>query len=126
MEYYQKFLKQFPTIATLSRAPLRAVLAVWQGLGYNRRALMLKRLAEVVMKKHRGRLPKTETELCALPGIGPYTAAAVLAFAHNQPTVFIETNIRTVFIPPQNPGRQAGVPCSPLSSLPDPVYGSGV
>jgi len=96
--FYAKFLKAFPTIAALARAPLRDVLRVWQGLGYNRRALMLKRLAEVVVEKHRGRLPKTEAELRALPGIGPYTAAAVCAFAYNHPAVFIETNIRTVFL----------------------------
>lgn len=96
--YYGRFLKQFPTVAALARAPLRDVLRVWQGLGYNRRALMLKRLAEAVVEKHRGRLPKTEAELRALPGIGPYTAAAVCAFAYNYPTVFIETNIRTVFL----------------------------
>lgn len=95
---YKKFLKKFPTIAVLADATLGDVLRAWQGLGYNRRAKMLHECARCVMEEHNGRLPKTYDELRALPGVGPYTAGAVMAFAHNKPTVMIETNIRTVYL----------------------------
>jgi len=67
-------------------------------MGYNRRALYLKRSAELVVKEYGGRLPKEQKELSKLPGIGWNTAGSILASAHNLPTVFIETNIRRVFI----------------------------
>ena len=95
---FSAFIKRFPTVTSLARAPLSEVLMLWQGLGYNRRALFLKRAAEEVVSKHSGKIPNTLESLDALPGIGPYTAGAILAFAFNKPTVFIETNIRTVFI----------------------------
>lgn len=95
---YQEFLKTFPTIKDLAQAPLREVLIVWQGLGYNRRAKMLKRAAEAIFLGHGGRVPKEYAELIKLPGVGNYTAGAVLAFAYNKPVVIIETNIRAVFI----------------------------
>jgi A/G-specific adenine glycosylase len=92
------FMQKFPTPQILAKAPLADVLSIWQGLGYNRRALNLKRSAEEIVSKHKGIVPDTLETLDALPGIGPYTAGAILAFAFNKPTVFIETNIRTVFI----------------------------
>lgn len=95
---YNEFIKTFPTIRALAQANTRDVLAHWSGLGYNRRALNLHRLAQVVTEKHRGILPKTHTELVALPGIGPYTAGAIMAFAYNLPHPILETNIRTVYI----------------------------
>lgn len=95
---YNLFIKTFPTFQALAGASLREVLTLWQGLGYNRRAKMLKETAEIVVKQHNGKLPKTEKELIALPGIGQYTSGAIRAFAYNEPSVFIETNIRTVFI----------------------------
>ena len=98
LEKYPEFLREFPTIQALAEAPLSRVLSVWQGMGYNRRALALKRLAEEVATKHKGKIPRGRTELEALPGIGLYTAGAVRAFAFNEPEVFIETNIRRVFI----------------------------
>ncbi|OGZ00226.1 MAG: hypothetical protein A2945_04320 [Candidatus Liptonbacteria bacterium RIFCSPLOWO2_01_FULL_52_25] len=96
--YYERFLKQFPNFKVLAKAPVRDVLRAWQGLGYNRRALSLKRTAEIVVKQYGGKLPKDETLLIELLGIGPGTAGAIRAFAFNLPTVFIETNIRRVFI----------------------------
>ncbi len=95
---YQSFLKKFPSFKELSKASLQSVLVEWKGLGYNRRALGLKRAAETVMKKYGGRLPTLYSELVELSGIGPYTAHAVRTFAWNEPDVFIETNIRSVFI----------------------------
>jgi len=92
--YYQAWLKQFPTVDALAEAPLGEVLRAWQGLGYNSRAKRLQGTAKVIAKNG-GRFPKTPEGLQALPGIGPYTARAVMAFAHNADVVFIETNIRT-------------------------------
>ena len=89
---YEAFLKAFPTVETLAKAPLRSVLALWVGLGYNRRAKFLKATAEAVVASG-GVFPVTKAELENLPGIGPYTAGALMAFAYNQPVTIIETNI---------------------------------
>lgn len=94
--FYKNFLKQFPNVRALAKAPLAEVLKAWQGLGYNRRAKMLHGAAKEVVEKNEGKFPKTKEELQMLPGIGPYTAGAVAAFAYNQDGIFIETNIRTV------------------------------
>jgi A/G-specific adenine glycosylase len=98
IEKYRAFIKRFPTVRKLADAPLRDVLAAWQGLGYNRRALALKRLAAEVVERHDGRIPADRDELRALPGIGEATSGSILAFAFNKPVVFIETNIRSVYI----------------------------
>ena len=95
---YGKFLAHFPTLATLASAPLSEVLKVWQGLGYNRRAIYLKRCAEEIVAQNNGTFPATVQELQALPGIGPYTARAVAAFAFDVAEPLIETNVRTVYI----------------------------
>lgn len=95
---YKAFLNAFPNAKALASAPLSEVLVLWSGLGYNRRALYLKRAAETVTTKWKGKFPKTAPELQSLPGVGPYTARAVAAFAYNSPDVFIETNIRRVFL----------------------------
>ncbi len=94
--FYKNFLTRFPDIVTLASAPLSDVLVAWQGLGYNRRAKMLHETAKAAVKEHGGTLPKGKDALVRLPGIGPYTAGAVSAFAHNEDGIFIETNIRTV------------------------------
>lgn len=95
---YKSFLGQFPNVKKLAAAPLSEVLKTWQGLGYNRRAKMLHECAKVVVDKYKGRFPKTYGELCELPGVGPYTAGAVMAFAYNKAVPLIETNVRTVFL----------------------------
>ena len=95
---YSAFVTVFPDFRSLAQAPLQEILAVWQGLGYNRRAIALKKIAELVVTTYNGTLPSHPDELKKLPGIGSYTAAAIATFAFHQPTVFIETNIRTVFI----------------------------
>ncbi len=95
---YEEFTKRFPTLKELARAPLKDVLAAWQGLGYNRRALLLHKLAQDVVRNHNGNIPREFRQLAGLPGIGKATAGSMLAFAFNKPAVFIETNIRSVFI----------------------------
>ena len=98
VEKFNSFMKKFPDFPALAAAPLASVLAEWQGLGYNRRGLYLKKLAKTVTQKYAGKMPHTRDELVELPGIGPHTAGSILAFAFNIPEPFIETNIRTVFI----------------------------
>jgi len=93
---YKAFLKKFPNVALLAKATPKDVLVFWQGLGYNRRALNLHKVAQILVEKYKGKVPLSADELQKLPGIGPYTARAVAAFAHNADVVFIETNLRTV------------------------------
>lgn len=96
--FWTRFLAAFPTIDALAAASTSDVLELWQGLGYNRRALALKRTADVCAAEHRGQLPRAYDELIALPGIGPATAAGVRAFAFEEPGVYLETNVRAVFL----------------------------
>jgi len=95
---YREFLKTFPTLQRLAQAPLGDVLRIWSGLGYNRRAKMLHRCAQEVVRSRKGKFPTEYADLVALPGIGPYTAGAVMAFAYDLPVVMIETNIRAVYL----------------------------
>jgi A/G-specific adenine glycosylase len=95
---YEEFIAAFPTIESLAHAQLRDVLSVWQGLGYYRRARFLHQLAQKVVDEYAGILPHDPQLLQTLPGIGPNTAGSICAFAFNRLTVFIETNIRAVFI----------------------------
>jgi len=95
---YREFLRAFPSIRSLAGSSVEEVLSVWKGLGYNRRALALRDAARTTLEKHHGRIPRELNELAALPGVGPATASAVLVFSFDLPIVFIETNIRRVFI----------------------------
>lgn len=97
-EKYPPFVTLFPDLSSLARAPLSALLQAWLGLGYNRRALALHRTAQIVETSFHGELPSSPHTLATLPGIGRTTASAIAAFAFGLPTVFIETNIRTVFL----------------------------
>ncbi len=98
MEKYREFLRAFPTVRALAKAPLSDVLKVWSGMGYNRRGKFLRDAAVAIVEHHGGRVPKDAAILRTLPGIGPYTASAVRVFAFNQPDVLIETNVRTAVI----------------------------
>lgn len=95
---YPEFVAAFPTFAALADAPFQRVLVVWQGMGYNRRAIALQACARTVENEFAGTLPCNVEVLATFPGIGKATAASIAAFAFNQPTVFIDTNIRCVFL----------------------------
>jgi A/G-specific adenine glycosylase len=95
---FPEFLRAFPDFASLATAPLANVLTVWQGLGYNRRAIALQKCSIRVMNEYNGILPADVDILATFPGIGRATASSIAAFAFNMPVVFIETNVRRVFI----------------------------
>ena len=95
---YGPFLTTFPDYRTLAQVPLRDVLGGWRGLGYNRRAVALQSCARRVTEEFRGQLPSDSDLLVTFPGIGPATAGAICAFAFRKPAVFVETNIRRVFL----------------------------
>lgn len=98
IEKFKQFTEQYPTVVDLAHASLAEVLSLWSGLGYNRRAKFLKQCAEVIVDKHKGHIPDAKEALVALPGIGPATASAVLTYAFNHYSPYIETNVRTVYM----------------------------
>ncbi len=98
VQKFTEFTKRFPTFKSLSLASNSEVLGLWQGMGYNRRALYLKALSKTVENELNGDLPDSPDELVKLPAIGHATAGSIVAFAYNEPTVFVETNIRRVFL----------------------------
>lgn len=87
---YKEFIKTYPTLRSLARASTADVLRLWKGIGYNRRALYLKQIATL------GKLPKSEQELSKLPGVGTYTARAILVFAYRKNVPLVDTNIRQI------------------------------
>ncbi|MBF0171200.1 MAG: A/G-specific adenine glycosylase [Nitrospinae bacterium] len=97
-QLFPPFVRTFPSFKRLAEAPLAEVLRHWSGLGYNRRGKWLREAATIIHRDHRGRLPRDPATLVALPGVGKATAASIAAFAYDEPTVFLETNIRAVFI----------------------------
>jgi A/G-specific adenine glycosylase len=94
--YYRRFLENFPDLPQLARAPLSKVLKLWEGLGYYSRARNLHALAKEVMRRFRGRLPSNGRELRALPGIGRYTAGAILSIAFHQDVPVVDGNVQRV------------------------------
>jgi A/G-specific adenine glycosylase len=97
LPYFRNFLLQFPSLKSLSKSNERKVLKLWEGLGYYRRARNLLKTTKILVKEHNSRLPKKIIDLKKLPGIGDYTANALLAFIHNQPTIAIDGNVKRVF-----------------------------
>ena len=95
---WQRWLSRFSTLEALALAQTADVLSEWQGLGYNRRALALQRAAAQVCEAWGGQMPRDVASLVSLPGIGPATAAGIRAFAFDLPGVYLETNVRTVFL----------------------------
>lgn len=96
MDRYQEFMRRFPTVFALAKAPEQEVLALWSGLGYYRRARMLHAAAKVVASANKGVMPKTAAELRALPGVGTYTAAAIASIAYNEPIAVVDGNVERV------------------------------
>jgi A/G-specific adenine glycosylase len=94
--YYERWLAKFPDLNALADAPTRDAIEAWAGLGYNRRAVNLQRTARAVRDEHAGDFPSDITGLLTLPGVGPYTAGAIAAFAFEQDVVFVDTNMRRV------------------------------
>jgi A/G-specific adenine glycosylase len=93
---WERLIGEFPSPAAMAAATPAAVIRSWRGLGYNRRAVALHRAATAMVERHGGRVPDTLAELRALPGIGPYTARAVLALAFDRPVAALDVNIRRV------------------------------
>ena len=114
---FDAFMYTCSDFAQLAEKPLSEVLALWSGLGYNRRAKFLHQTAQLVVTELAGQLPSTRAELVKLPGIGKNTAGAILAYAYNQPVAFIETNIRTVYFHHFYPEAIEQIPDSQLEVL---------
>jgi A/G-specific adenine glycosylase len=110
---YEKFLARFPTFEALAEAPRHEVLQAWAGLGYNRRAVNLHEAARIVVQQYGGRLPSEPGELRRLPGIGPYTLAALRSFVNHEDVAALDTNVRRVV------GRLRFGPVAPVSQIPD-------
>ena len=102
---YLAFLASLPGPSDLAEASVAEVLGLWTGLGYNRRALALRASAAEIVSRHGGLVPDDEEELLALPGVGPYTARAIQAFAFDRPVTLIETNVRSAFLHRFFPGE---------------------
>ena len=103
LDFYDRFLRRYPSVESLARARPSAVREAWDGLGYYRRAANLHRLAKEVVHRHAGVVPNDPAELRHLPGVGPYTAGAVATFAYEKPVAAVDTNVRRVI------GRVFGV-----------------
>ena len=93
---FVRFCERWPTPAALAAAPTSDVVRAWQGLGYNRRAVALQRAATVIVERHEGEVPQDLDDLLALPGVGPYTARAVLAFGFGADAAPVDTNVARV------------------------------
>ena len=98
VDKYNEFISAFPDVFQLARSPFREVLRVWQGLGYNRRALALHKTAGEIADRFYGQVPDDPILLHQLPGVGEYTASAMIAIAFNKPAIVLDTNIRTVYL----------------------------
>ena len=95
--YYERWMEQFPDVAALAAAPEGVLLKAWEGLGYYARARNLQKAAAAVVSEHGGRFPETAEGIAALPGVGRYTAGAVLSFAYGRPAAIVDGNIVRVF-----------------------------
>jgi A/G-specific adenine glycosylase len=94
--YFQRWMAQFPDIRALAAASEQEVFKAWEGLGYYSRARNIRKAAEIILREHGGELPRDQAALLALPGIGPYTAAAICSIAFNQPAPLVDANVERV------------------------------
>ena len=115
VSYFQRWMQRFPDVRSVAEAPEEEILRYWEGLGYYRRARFLHQAAKVMIEKHAGRVPSTQEELSALPGLGNYTVAAILGIAYEQDIVSIDANVERVFSRLMN--IDSPVKKSPASSL---------
>ena len=97
-EYYDPFLRRYPTVEDLAGAPRAGVMEAWEGLGYYNRARNLHKAARQIVRRHGGAFPKAMEEVQSLPGVGGYTAGAMLSFAFNRPAPVLDTNVRRVLV----------------------------
>ena len=97
LPYFNKFTKKFPTLTSLSKSNEKQILKMWEGLGYYRRARNLLASAKLLVKKHNSKLPKNIKDIKKLPGVGDYTANALLGFIYNYPTIAVDGNVKRVF-----------------------------
>jgi len=97
LPYFKKFLLNFSTLESLARSNERKVLKLWEGLGYYRRARNLLATSKILVKEYNSKLPKKIIDIKKLPGIGDYTANALLAFIHDRPTIAVDGNVKRVF-----------------------------
>ena len=95
--YFKKFTSKYPSLQSLSKRSEKEILKLWEGLGYYRRARNLLATAKILVKKNNSKLPRTINEIKELPGVGEYTASALLGLVHNKPTVAIDGNVKRVF-----------------------------
>jgi A/G-specific adenine glycosylase len=113
---FERFVRRFPDVRALASAPRAAVVEAWDGLGYNRRAVALHRAALAIARDHHGRVPRDRVALQALPGIGPYTASAVLSIAFGEPVAAVDTNARRVVARFLHGGRAEGIAPAELAA----------
>jgi A/G-specific adenine glycosylase len=106
--HYERFMKRFPTVVALALAELDDVLAHWSGLGYYRRARMLHRAAQVIVSEYGGKLPQDVVTLRSVPGIGPYTSAAIASIAYGLPLAVVDGNVERVLARLEGEGEQRG------------------
>lgn len=112
--YYTEWIKLFPDIESLSKAPLQAVLKAWQGLGYYQRVKNMHKASKIIMDEHNGMIPQDYDELKKLPGFGPYITAAVLSLAFNKPYPVIDANVRRVLMRMKRMHREASPKYDPI------------
>jgi len=98
LQKYIEFIQKYPTLQTLVEAKNADILQLWKGMGYNRRSLYLKKAAEVILLAHKGVFPDSEEALLKLPGIGTYTARAILVFSFKKDIAMVDTNIRKIMV----------------------------
>ena len=126
--YYARFLKEWPTVEKLAKTKLEDVLRAWAGLGYYARARNLYACAQMVVERHGGKFPESENELCALPGIGGYTAAAIASIAFSKPLVPVDGNVERVVsrlfaVEDQMPAAKPKIQVLAASLAPDRRFG---